>query len=496
MIIERLYKIAQENAERVAFVSGEERLTYRELWKQAFLFADGLKRQGCSPVLLYAEKQADMLAAMLSCLLAGRAYVPLSGAIPEERLRIIAERTGAELCLTLPERKDMLRSCCRAAEIYCFAEWKEACTAAGGINAGEATYEAFRVREAEERSTAEPDTTAYIIFTSGSTGEPKGVPIGIANLSHFADWISGLEPLRSYRECSVLNQASFGFDLSVADIYYTLCNGHTLVANRSDMRSDYERIFELFAGEHIRVAVMTPTGMNMCLLNADFNEENYPELRCVYFCGERLEKRTAALLRKRFPGLTILNAYGPTEATSAVSAIVITREMLEAEEPLPVGEVGGCATEITVDAGELVLKGASVSAGYLGGIAGGFFEENGCKCYRTGDLGAIRDGRIYCLGRMDTQIKYKGYRIELGEIEAAALCHPEVTACAAVPSCTAEGKVRSIRLFYEGKASGEEVREALAGKLPEYMIPAHINAVTYLPVNANGKIDRKRLHDL
>mgnify|MGYP002515285394 CR=1 FL=1 len=200
---------------------------------------------------------------------------------------------------------------------------------------------------------------AYVIFTSGSTGEPKGVPVSYKNLDNFIEWITKLSPLNEFEHASVLNHASFSFDLSTAAIYYSLFGGHNLV--QIENTADFEKLFSEIKENKVNVIVATPTFLRLCLLNKDFSEENYPFIKCIYFCGEMLQKSLVKEIFKRFPKMKIINAYGPTEAASAVSAIEITEEILEKEELLPVGKISSAATEITVENGEIVLKGKSVS---------------------------------------------------------------------------------------------------------------------------------------
>jgi D-alanine--poly(phosphoribitol) ligase subunit 1 len=231
-------------------------------------------------------------------------------------------------------------------------------------------------------------------------------------------------------------------------------------------------------------------------LNKDFSEENYPFIKCIYFCGEMLQKSLVKEIFKRFPEIKIINAYGPTEAASAVSAIEITEEILEKEELLPVGKISSAATEITVENGEIVLKGKSVSKGYLSGETGGFYKENGKNCFKTGDVGFIENGKLYCKGRSDSQIKYKGYRIELSEIEANISSVPRTENCAVIAKRNPDGEVRLIKAFVSGNVSEEEIRKKLSENLPEYMIPKSIKKLDFIPFNKNGKIDRKELEKL
>ena len=455
-------RAARAFPDRIAWQAGEESVTYAALAQNARRYAGLLRRQGTSPVLLYGPKNTDTLTAIAACLLARRAYVPVGLFTPPERLRRVASLTGATLAITglSPE-----------------------------IPGAEVLPLAGLERYAGLPEQPGRNETAYVIFTSGSTGEPKGVPITYRNLDNFVAWISALPPLKDYRAVRVLNQADFSFDLSVADLYYALCNGHTLV--RGAPSEDLPAVFQ--ALRQVEVAVVTPTFLRLCLLNREFAAKEFSRLRCVYCCGETLEPSLAARFFAAFPGAVLLNAYGPTEATSAVSAVRITPEMANNGDLLPVGEAGGCAVTIEAPDGEIVLKGDSVFGGYLNGPAGGWFSENGVNCYRTGDLGSWENGLLYCRGRADGQIKYKGYRIELNEIECQLGAIEGVASCAVVARRNPAGTVTGIRAFYTGAAEEPRLKDALRKKLPDYMIPARIQRLDRLPVNANGKIDRKRL---
>ncbi len=468
MTVKKIREAAEKYPDRVAYKVGRDSLTYRELLSAADRYAPLLKRQGSAPVILYGHKETDMVIAIVACLIAGRPYVPVDVATPVFRLLKIVQMTRSTLVITNEPLSVDGADCCALRDLE--------------NHAGDTVQNGG-------------SDIAYMIFTSGSTGEPKGVPISRANLYNFVQWISRMEPLGGYENISVFNQASFSFDLSVADLYYALCNGHTLVAYDGDVQEDYAGLFDLFGREAIRVAVMTPTFMKLCLINGEFTEKNYPALSCVYFCGEMLESRTVKALFQRFPRLQIINAYGPTEATSAVCGILITKDMAESGELLPVGETGTFATDIEIIDGEIVLKGDSVFGGYLGGDAGGFYREAGQNCYKTGDIGWIRDGRLYCNGRRDDRIKYKGYRIELRDIEQNIRQIPGVTDCAVVAGYTDAGVVKTVKAFVTAVpgVTAEAVKEGLRSRVPAYMMPKTVKILERLPVNQNGKTDRKAL---
>ena len=456
--------------DKIAYRINEQYITYSKLTEKAKHYGELLKRQGNSPVIVYGHKSIDMFVSIFACLHSGRAYIPVDLYTPVDRVKKIIGCSGSTLMIT-DEDID--------------------------INGIEKTALVGLGKYADEKIHPSSDNTAYIIFTSGSTGEPKGVPISCDNLVNFTKWISGLEPLCDYENVNVLNQASFGFDLSVADIYYAMANGHTLVALDKDSQESYSGIFEKISSEEINVMVVTPTFIKLCLVNKEFCSENYPSLKCIYFCGEQLEKETVRILFERFPELKVINAYGPTEATSAVSAVCITRGMLDGEL-LPVGTVDNFATDIVIENKEIVLKGESVSDGYLGKVKGGFYKDCNINCFRTGDIGFIKGNCLYCKGRMDSQIKFKGYRIELNDIESNIYKIKGVNQCAVVAKYKDRFNIRLIKAFVvlDDGYDTDYVKSELKKLIPLYMVPKSFVQLDSLPMNANGKTDRKKLMEL
>lgn len=457
---------------KIAYSINGETITFGELWEKAVFYGELLKKQGTGPVMVYGHKSINMFVSLFACIHAGRAYIPVDLYTPVDRVKRILECSGSSLMITneaINIEVDGVEKV-KLSELVSFAD-------------------------CEEKHT--DDDTVYIIFTSGSTGDPKGVPISMGNLENFIRWVSGLDTLRDLEEANVLNQASFGFDLSVADIYYAMANGHTLVAMDKECQENYGDIFKKIEDNNINVLVVTPTFIKLCLVNKEFNGENYPSLKAIYFCGEQLEVSTARMLIERFPGLSVINAYGPTEATCAVSSVTITAEMLEGSL-LPVGKPGEYATEITVEDDEIVLKGESVSRGYLGDRIGGFYKENGINCFRTGDLGFMKDGYLYCRGRKDSQIKFKGYRIELNDIESNIYKIEGVRQCAVIAKYKDEFNIRMLKAFVvldEGYDT-DHVRNELKTLVPAYMVPKSIVQIEQMPMNANGKTDRKKLNEI
>ena len=455
----------------IAYNVNGNSVSYNELIEKSRMYSEFLARQGKEPVIVYGHKSVGMIISFFACIFSHRTYIPVEKGTPYLRIEKIAELSGASL-LIANENIDFNKT-----ESLKLEELKK--------------YKNASVKNDENNE------TVYIIFTSGSGGEPKGVPVSRKNLESFIEWISGLSPLRGYSSVGVLNTASFSFDLSVADMFYSLYNGHSLICVEKNDVSDYGRIFGRICENKAVVAVMTPSFAKLCLINPEFNGENYPSLKCFYFCGEVLDKKTAERIFDRFRGISVINAYGPTEATSAVSAVNITYEMLSDEDGLPVGILDNTSSGITVENGEIILRGGGVSSGYING-GGGFYKENGLNCYRTGDLGYIKNGMLYFIGRKDSQIKFKGYRIELGDIEKNINKIIGVKDCAVTAKTDGNGTVCLLKAFIVADDSTDIgfIKEELSKSLPYYMIPKVIKKLEYLPINKNGKTDRRMLADL
>ncbi len=458
-MIEKIKKIVERKPNKKAYIVGNDFITYKELWDKANYYAMLLSKEGTSPVIIYGNKEINSVVSILACILSNRTYIPIGSCTPVKRLEKIIEMTKSSLILSGYNLEIDNIDICSLEKLD---------------------------RYKDGTSKLINNDIVYIIFTSGSTGDPKGVPISKDNLNNFIDWISSIKPLCDYEDVNVLNEASFSFDLSVADLYYSLCNGHTLYALNDDINDGLDELFKVM--ENIDVAVLTPTFIKLCLLNRDFNSDSYKRLKCIYFCGEQLEVKTVKKIFDVFPNLNVINAYGPTEATSAVSSILITKDMLD-ETLLPVGDINTFATDIRIVNDEIVLSGKSVFNGYLG-------SNELIKEYHTKDIGYIKDGKLYCKGRLDSQVKYKGYRIELNDIEYNINKINGVMECAVVAKYDDNNNVKTIKAFVVTNKDSNYIKEELEKLIPIYMMPKSIKVIDRLPVNSNGKVDRKALRDL
>lgn len=501
-ILNKIKEYADLKGDYAAYEIDGIALSYREL----DLYSDRLagylvdKYPGDkTPLVVYGHKHPFMLVSFLACVKAGRAYCPVDISVPVPRVEMILELVHAPAVLAVEPLEVAVEG-----DVLDLSLLEE-------IAAGYPT-------PAEEESWVRPEDTFYIIFTSGSTGVPKGVQIPCECLDNYLDWSVNLgNPMEEKLGKVFLNQAPFSFDLSVMDLYTCLDCGGTLKPLDKKTQDDFGAMFERLASSGISVWVSTPSFADICLADPKFNQELMPELALFLFCGERLTNTTAEKLMQRFPRARVVNTYGPTESTVAMTEVLITPEICERENPLPVGRVKeGTLVRIEREdgteaddgeRGEILIIGNTVSSGYYlreEQTAKAFFETTvdgrRMRGYRTGDEGYMKDGMLYYCGRLDLQVKLHGYRIELQDIENNILRFPEVQQAVVVPK-ERDGSIKSLVAFVKcERDETESDREAAKGLqrrlknyLPDYMVPKKMIFLDQIPMTVNGKADRRHL---
>ena len=308
-----------KDSNRTAMISGEKRMSYRQLWEQSDRLAKYIKRE-CgddkTPVIVYGHKDPMMLAAFLACAKSGRAYVPLDMNMPQNRIESILDAVQPRLVLTT-ERMKPYGSC----------QYADIVQDAAVFQAEEALRTEDYVKE---------DEVYYIIFTSGSTGEPKGVQITYEALNRFVEWALTLGTCEKRRR-RVLNQAPFSFDLSVMDVYMSLAAESSLFSLDREVQADYKKLFQSLKDSNVNIWVSTPSFAELCLADPLFSQALLPEMELFLFCGETLTNKTASALLERFPKAQVWNTYGPTESTVAVTQVCVDEKLVQKYDPLPVG---------------------------------------------------------------------------------------------------------------------------------------------------------------
>ena len=365
-------------------------------------------------------------------------------------------------------------------------------------------------KSVSEEDYVKGDDDFYVIFTSGTTGKPKGVRIAHDDLASFVDWMDrdfGLE-----KGQTALSQAPYSFDLSVMDLYPTLTNGGKLEVLPKETTDNFKQLFSRLPEMKVNTWVSTPSFADICLLSKEFDEKHLPDLKRFMFCGEELTHQTAQRLRERFPNAQVFNTYGPTEATVAVITTPEGRPLYcgNANAPSSNGSMCDVLDENGNEAeagkaGEITIVGAGVSKGYLNNpekTDQAFFEYEGKRAYRTGDLGRFdSNGQLMYMGRLDFQVKLHGYRIELEDVDQCLSHVSLVERAATVPRYDGNHKVSQLIAYVVLKNAEPEndfkmtqaIKEELKETMMPYMMPQRFVYVETLPLTQNGKVDRKSL---
>lgn len=476
--------------------------TYGDLKKDSDSLAahiDRLELPDKSPVVVFGGQEYEMLATFVALTKSGHAYIPIDSHSALERVAAIVEVAEPSLIIAIND--------------FPLAD------VTAPIFSAEQVQTAFREGASYELShPVQGDDNYYIIFTSGTTGKPKGVQISHNNLLSFTNWMITDKEFATPERPQMLAQPPYSFDLSVMYWAPTLALGGTLFALPSAVTQDFKQLFETILSLPIAIWTSTPSFADMALLSDDFNSQKLPQLTHFYFDGEELTVKTAQKLRDRFPQARIINAYGPTEATVALSAVAVTDEMLQNCKRLPIGYTKADSPTFVIDEegqkvpngqqGEIIVCGPAVSKGYLNNpekTAEAFFEFEGLPAYHTGDVGSMTDeGLLLYGGRMDFQIKFNGFRIELEDVSQNLNKSKYVESAVAVPRYNKDHKVQNLLAYVilkDGVAKQFEreiditkaIKEDLQDIMMSYMMPSKFLYRETLPLTPNGKIDIKGL---
>ncbi|KAF1821211.1 putative nonribosomal peptide synthase [Dissoconium aciculare CBS 342.82] len=496
-----VYTLLQEPFENVAGASAqsnaiefrnERAITYTELNARANQLARHLREQSIGPDVLVPiclPKSVQQIVCILAVLKAGGAFVPLDPDNPIERNNFIVRDVSATIVLTDENYAPLFEQSANTVKIIDVLE----------LDCSSYASENLRI------TGLTPENLAYAIYTSGSTGVPKGVLIPHKSISSGIDSIVAVEGFES--SWRVLQFSNYVFDVAIGDIFCTFRVGATLcMAPMSDLMAD-------LAGEINRMSVdrifLTPTVAKL------LSPEDVPQVRGIYLAGEQV---TQDLVEKWTPYCKVMNCYGPTEASILVAAGEITAGSSSRIIGAPLRHCSGMILErdgtsmVPFGAvGELCFGGFQLAREYLNrpdATAKAFINLEGRRIYRTGDLACwTADGRIECLGRMDSQVKISGHRIEIGEVEAAILATqvvPDTVVVAAkigdrthlIAFCVMDA---GTDLIHGDSKYSKECMESLTAlslglsSLSPYMVPQHWVALRSLPRSPSGKADRRRL---
>jgi len=523
------YDLFEERVRRrpsaTAAVCEPDRVSYAELFERVGLAARGLAAAGVSRgdvTAVLADRGLGFLTATLALFRCGAAYLPLDPTHPDRRLgQVLA---GSRV-------RHVLVSEGYAARVDAALE----ATAPPGspdvlvLEALLAQRPELKTGACRAPSPARSQDLCYVLFTSGSTGVPKGVMIDHRGmLNHL--W-ANVEVLDLTESDVVAQNASQCFDISVWQLFAPLAVGGVVRIVPNEVAHDPARLLREVDEGGVTILEPVPSLLSAMIEEVDALGHLAPSLerlRWIMPTGEALPPALCERWLSRYPDVPMLNAYGPAECADDVSFEAI-RNVSEAGEwvssigrpvrnlrlhvfdpvlaPAPIGVVG-----------ELVVGGAGLGRGYLHApalTARSFVPDvlasaAGTRLYKTGDLARnLPDGRIEFLGRLDHQVKVRGFRIETGEIESVLHQHAEVARAAVLARPAGDAaEVKVLVAYVAGPAGasvpegddaryrGLELRDFLAQRLPDYMVPAAFVFLDSLPLSANGKLDLRALSAL
>ncbi|WP_237171868.1 amino acid adenylation domain-containing protein, partial [Prescottella equi] len=504
---------AAADPDAVAVVCGDERITYRDLDAHSNRLARWLIERGIGPesvVAVAMERTVDLVAALAGIVRAGAAYLPVDPGYPPERIGFVVRDAGARTLLTdagsaaalsdvtLPEHTEIV-----------------------GLDAEDVRQRidgrpSGRIADYERVRRLHPDSPAYVIYTSGSTGRPKGVVVTHRNV---VTLLSGARDVIGFDASDVWTLFhSYAFDFAVWELWGALgFGGRVVVVDRHTARAP-DDLVALLAAESVTLLSQTPSAFGQ-LVRAEADSDRPLALRRVVFGGEALDATRLAdwVARRGADRPALINMYGITETCVHVTWHPV--DAAEVDSSRTVGSVigvglPGIGVRVLDDrlhpvpvgvVGELYVAGPQVARGYLHrpDLTASRFVPDPCapsrRMYRSGDrVRWTRSGDLEYMGRADFQVQVRGFRVEPGEVEAALTAVPGVAAAVVLARAESAGADRLLGYVVPEPGqtvTAETVTDAVAQRLPSYMVPSTVTVLGEFPLTSNGKIDRAALPD-
>lgn len=487
------------NRDAIAVIDNGVTVTYGMLSEKAayvknLIYSNKTKDNGLVAIMM--ERSWKLIACLMGILQSGCAYVPIEPDYPEDRISYMLKDSNADLLLT--EKK--------------YADKGKSFTSAKTIILEEIEFEGElqkdNINQVQEVM-VKPEDLAYVIYTSGSTGEPKGVMISHGAILNTLLWLQDTYPLTD--KDMVAQKTSASFTDSVWEFFWPLIVGSKMtIIPTADVKQP-AKLYKRFKEDKVTITQFVPALMNMFIHEVEHYEEkeHLPDLKLVFNGGEALPAHLVRSWYQLFINAKIADIYGMTE-----SAIYATNHFIEecpdeSETSISLGvPIANVKAYILDQAGQLAgfrikgeicIGGIGLMDGYLGKddlTQKAFIKHpiTGEKLYRTGDLGYQNpDGSFEYSGRRDSQLQIRGFRVETGEIEYQLRTHEDINEVAVVPFELGEQTRLSAFYVAKEKLDRKELRQFLGEKLPYYMIPSRFIWLESMPLNVNGKIDRRKL---
>ncbi len=487
-----------EHPQRIAASYLEQQWTYDELNRRSNGLGHALIAAGVGldqPVALLAERNLDLLGMIIGSFKAGAGYLPLDPGLPSQRLSRIIDMSRTPLLVCT--------EACR----------EQAIELLDGFDCQLLVWEEVLARGENPGIYSGPDNLAYVIYTSGSTGLPKGVMVEQRGMLN--NQLSKLPYLDLSAADVIAQTASQSFDISVWQFLAAPLFGARVDIVPNTIAHDPQGLLAHVEAQGITVLESVPSLIQGMLAQDRISLDG---LRWMLPTGEAMPPELAHQWLLRYPQIGLVNAYGPAECSDDVAFFRVDLASTRGTY-LPIGTptdnnrlylLDGALELVPQGAvGELCVAGTGVGRGYVSDplrtaqvFVPNPFGAPGERLYRTGDLARRRsDGVLEYVGRIDHQVKIRGYRIELGEIEARLHEQPQVRDAAVGVQEGVNGKHLVGYLVAADETLNpserlDRIKQHLRAELPEYMVPLHWLWLDRLPLNANGKLDRKALPEL
>lgn len=483
----------KKTPQRTAILFENTSLSFEELNQRVnqlahYLIAQGVKTEDLIAICI--ERSLAMMIGILGILKAGAAYVPIDPDYPKNRIDYILDHCKAKHIVTSTTFISFFKD--------------------NPINVIDLTtqdFETFPNNNPPIRANAE--NLMYVIYTSGSTGQPKGVMNQYSGVMNRLFWGQDYFQFDSKTDL-IVQKTNYCFDVSVPELFLPIIYGIKLLFAKPGGHKDSIYLKNIIDKYEITSIHFVPPMLEVFLLSINAND--CPSLKRVFCSGEALKLSQVQEFKRLLPKVELYNIYGPTEAAVEVAII----KMLPTNNPIrqvPIGQPTSNTKLLILDEearicpigviGELHISGIQVARGYFNNavLTEKVFIKNPYESgsysimYKTGDLAYWQaDGNIIFLGRKDFQVKIRGFRVELEEIEAV-LDELSYINQSVVLTRTNEAGITNLVAYIavSSKLEEEGIIEHLQSKLPDYMIPNFFIQLEEIPVNFNGKIDRKKL---
>ncbi len=471
--IKLILQQAQENPDHICIVENAKSITYSEFLKVALKIASFLKSKEYKKVVLNIGQGSYAYATIVAVQMIGGSYCPLYPDSPISRKQFIASTFGCDLIIN--ETSELIEGLNDVSQISLF-----------DILSDSVPEEIFRYNPESISS----ESIAYVIFTSGSTGDPKGVIIQRKALSKFLEW--SISAYRLTQNDKWAQYSFLSFDLSIVDIFTSLCSGATLIsiANQGDKLRPSVSI----ESQKITVWHSVPSVIDFMMRADKSKPVSLSSIRIMSFCGESLYQYQLEFLFSKNPNMTIFNTYGPTEGTLFCTYVEINKgnyldfiqENTSIGSAIPGWNLSFSPLEEDA-AKELIIYGEYIGHGYLNSANTSFTQitigGKPVRAFVTGDIVNEIKGKLYFRNRKDNQIKLRGHRIDLGEIDS----HIQRLL---KKRCVSLLSDNAIHTFIEDEGFEEKgLRDNLETLLEPYKIPSYFHPIKELPRNTNAKVD-------